>query len=116
MSDQINTYESEYRKYAEAFGRAALQGDTNGTRENFGKLATVRAKLKACGKKGEALLRCLMRDNSDAVAVRAAIDSLPFSEEEGLEVLDAIARKSGPIAFDARMTAKLWRAGELRKR
>ena len=116
MSNQIDAYESGYRRYAEAFGRAALKGDTKGTRENFAKLAAVRAKLKACGREGEALLRCLMRDSSDAVAVRAAIDSLPFAEEESLEVLDAIARKSGPMAFDARMTAKLWRAGGLRKR
>jgi len=116
MSNQIDALESGYRQYAEAFGRAALRGDVRATRENYGKLAVIRVKLKGSGKEGEAVLRRLMKDSSDAIAVRAAIDSLPFAEREGLEVLDAIAEKNGPIAFDARMTAKQWRAGQLRNR
>ena len=71
------------------------------------------AELKACGKQGEPVLRGLMRNSSDAVAVRAAIDSLPFAEEEGLEVLDTVAKKNRPIAFDATMTAMQWPASEL---
>lgn len=57
-----------------------------------------------------------MKDRSDAVARSAAFDSLPFAEVEALEVLDAIAKKAGPIALDAMMCAELWRAGELKVR
>jgi hypothetical protein len=80
----------------------------------YDKLIAIDPKLRACGKHGEAVLRRLMKDRSDAVASWAATDSLPFAEAEGLAVLDSIAKKAGSIAFDAEMIAEKWRAGELK--
>jgi hypothetical protein len=114
MSSPIDALELEYRKYAEAFGKASERSDAKATNRNFDKLAVVRVKLKASGKQGEAVLRRLMKDRSSAIAKCAAADSLPFAEAEALKVLDAIGKKTGPIALDAEMTAELWRAGELK--
>ena len=97
----------DYRKYAEAFGAAANLGDARAANRNFNKLIAIGKKLRACGKTGESALRRLMKDRSDAVASWAATDSLPFAEAEALMVLDAIAKKSGTTAFDAKMTAEL---------
>lgn len=116
MADQIDVLELKYRKYAEARGSAAARYDVRATNRNYDKLAEIRPKLKACGEQGKAVLRRLMKDGSDAIAMSAAFDSLPFAEAEALKVLDAIAKKAGPIALDAMMCAKLWRAGELRIR
>lgn len=115
MIDKLDVLESEYRKYAEAFGKAAERYDAKATNRNFDKLAVVRLELKACGKKGEAVLRRLIKDRSDSISKCAAVDSLPFAEAEALKVLDAIGKKTGPIALDAEMTAELWRAGELKR-
>jgi hypothetical protein len=116
MNDQIDALGTQYRKCAEAFGAASVRGDAKAMNKNFDKLAAIGPKLRAYGAKGEAILRCLMKDRSEAVASWAATDSLPFAEAEGLEVLDAIATRNGPIPFGARMTAKQWRAGELKLR
>jgi len=116
MNNSIDELESDYRKYAEAFGKAAERSDSKATNRNFDKLAVVRLKLRACGETGKAVLRRLMKDRSNAIAKCAAVDSLPFAEAEALEVLDAIGKKAGPIALDAEMTAELWRAGELKNR
>lgn len=114
MSHQLSTLEKEYRKCAEAYGRAAVEGDAKVMNKNYNRLDAILAKLREYGKQGEDVLRRLMKDGSDAVATFAATDSLLFAETEGLKVLDAIARKNGPIPFDARMTARQWRAGQLK--
>lgn len=114
MTNQIRALEVEYRKCAEVIGKASVLGDAKTINWNYDKLAVIGAKLKAYGEQGQAILHRLMKDSSDAVASLAAIDSLFFAEAEGLEVLDSIAEKHGPIAFNARITARQWRAGELK--
>jgi hypothetical protein len=116
MPNQIDALESKYRKYADASTAAILRGDAKTANRNFDKLVAIAPKLKAFGAEGEAVLRRLMKDASDAVATSAAFDCLPFAEAEALEVLDAIARKAGIAALDAKMIAKEWRAGRLRNR
>lgn len=114
MADQIDVLELKYRKYAEARGLAAARCDVRATNRNYKKLAEIRAKLRACGEQGKAVLCRLMKDGSDAIAMSGAVDRLPFAEAEALKVLDAIARKMGPVALDAMTCAELWRAGELK--
>jgi hypothetical protein len=114
MSTQVDTLEAEYRKCAEAFGTAVKLGDARATTRNYDKLLAIGPKLRAHGMQGQAVLRRLMKDRSDAIASWAATDSLPFAEAEGLAVLDAIGKKAGSIAFDAQMTAEQWRAGKLK--
>jgi len=116
MNDPVKALESEYRKCGEAFGAAVKLGDADASNKNFRRRAAIVQKLRACGKPGEAVLRRLMKDRSDAVAVWAATDSLRFAEVDALEVLDAIANKKGLIPFDARIIAEQWRAGELKIR
>lgn len=116
MNDQIEALGAQYRKCADAYGTASVRGDAKAMNRNFDKLTAIGLKLRAYGEKGEAILRRLMKDRSEAVASWAATDSLPFAEAQALEVLDAIAAAHGPIPFNARMTAKQWRAGELKIR
>ncbi len=113
MTSPIETLESEYRKRGEAFDAAVKVGDPMTSTKNLRKGAAIGRELRAYGKQGEAVLRRLMEDRSDAVAVWAATDSLPFAEADALKVLDRIANKKGLIPFDARITAEQWRAGEL---
>lgn len=114
MSKQIDALEAEYRKYAEAYGRAVELGDAKATNKNYDKINAIGPRLRAHGMQGEAVLRRLMKDRSDAIASWAATDSLPFAEAEALAVLDAIGKKAGSIAFDAEMTAEQRRAGKLK--
>lgn len=116
MNIAIESLESEYRRCGESFSAAAKLGDAKESDRSFKKRATIRRELRALGKQGEAVLRRLMKDRSDAVSVWAATDSLVFAEREALEVLDSIARKKGLIAFDAKIIAEQWRAGELKIR
>jgi hypothetical protein len=112
MSKQIGALESDYRKYAEAYGRAVERADAKAANRMFDKINAIGPKLRAHGMQGQAVLRRLKKDRSDVIASWAATDSLP--EAEGLAVLDAIGKKAGSIAFDAEMTAEQWRAGKLK--
>lgn len=116
MNNPIEALESEYRECGEAFGEAVKLGDPAASNKNFRKRAAIVQKLRTCGKQGESVLRRLMKDRSDAVAVWAATDSLLFAEVDALKVLDRIASKKGLIPFDARIIAEQWRAGELKIR
>ena len=115
MANQIEALEAKYRKYAEASTEAIRQGDAKTANRNFDKLKAVVPKLKAFGPQSEVVLRRLMKDPSDAVATSAAFDCLPFAETEALKVLDTIGGKGGIVAFNAKMIAKEWRSGELKK-
>ncbi len=114
--DQIKTLESRYRECAEAYGIASERGDSKMTNRNYDRLTALVPKLREYGEEGEAILRRLMNDRSDAVAVWAAMHSLPFAETDALHILDAIGKKNGTAALDAIMTARLWRAGDLKVR
>ena len=114
MNNQLLRLESDYRKYAEAYGKAVERDDATAANRMFDKINALGPKLRAHGLQGEAVLRRLMKDRSDVIASWAATDSLPFAEAEGLAVLDALGKKAGSIAFDAEMTAEQWRAGKLK--
>lgn len=114
MTKQVDSLEETYRRAAHDYGAAAQLGNAKAKTKSLKKLISIGPKLRTGGKKGEGALRRLMRDPSDAVATWAARDSLPFAEQEALAVLDAIGKKTGPIAFDAEMVAETWRAGKLK--
>jgi len=114
--DRVETLESRYREYADAYGIASERGNSKAANRNYDKLAALIPELRAYGDQGQAILRRLMKDRSDAVAAWAALHSLPFAETDALQILDLIAEKKGVTALDAMMTARLWRAGELKVR
>ena len=113
MSIKLDVLESRYRQHGVTYEAAALLGDAKAMNKIFAKWIAIGPKLRGAGEDGQSVLRRLMGDPSDAVATWAATDSLPFAEKEALKVLDAIAKKGGPIPFDAMMTAEQWRAGKL---
>lgn len=113
MSQDVELLEGKFRQYAEAHGAASEQGDYKTANRNYDKLLGIVAKLRVHGAQGEAALRRLMKDRSDAVAAFAATRSLPFAEADALEVLEAIARKAGAVGFNAEMVIKEWKGGRL---
>lgn len=113
MTCDSRILESEYRKCAEDYGAAYIQGDYKTTNKNYLKLAKLLQKLRATGKHGEEILRRLMTDRSDAVAMWAATHSLPISEKEALVTLVAIAGRGGIIGHSSKMVIREWQAGRL---
>lgn len=113
MIGNTEALEANYRTCAEAYGAAYMRGDHKVTNRNYDKLTVLVAKLRTCGEKGEAILRRLMKDESDAIAMCAATHSLPFAERDALDVLDSIARRGGVIGFSAETTVKEWKSGRL---
>lgn len=106
--------EAKYRKYAEGHGAGFTVGDSKMANRNYDKLAALLPKLRATGDRGEQILRRLMNDPSDAVAMWAATHSLPVAEEEALATLRAIAGRGGIIGFSAEMVIREWKNGRLR--
>lgn len=113
MSHNVETLEAKYRKYAEEYGAAYKGYDYKRTNKNHDKLAALLPKLRATSDRGEGVLRRLMKDQSEAVALWAATHSLPIAEGDALETLGAIAQKGGIFGFDARMVIKEWQSGRL---
>ena len=109
----IQTLESDYRDLAEAHGAATQRGDYKAANKSYGKLIAVLAKIRVKGKDGEASLLNLVRDQNESVPCWAATHSLPFAESSALAVLEALALRVGPIAFDAKMVVQQWKKGQL---
>jgi hypothetical protein len=114
MSNNAETLAAEYRNYAEEYGAAYRDYDYKRTNRNHDKLVALLPKLRAISDRGEKILRQLMKDPSDAVALWAATHSLPVNEEEALSVLDSIAQRGGVFGFDEKMVIKEWQSGHLK--
>lgn len=114
MSEMINTLIKEYREHAEAHGKATLTGDHKAANRSHDKLVALVPKIRNLGHTGEAALLTLTKDASDAVVCWAATHSLRFSESPALAALEGLSKKTGPIAFSAKMVAQQWMKGELK--
>lgn len=113
MTNNTETLEARYRKYAEDYGVAYTSHDYKRTNRNHDKLHALLPELRATVDRGEGILRRLMADQSDAVATWAATHSLPVAEKDALATLEAIAKKGGMIGFGAGMVIKEWKSGRL---
>jgi hypothetical protein len=113
MSHNVEMLESKYRKYAAEYGAAYQSYDYKRANRNHDKLAALLPKLRALPDRGKEILRRLMKDQSDAVALWAATHSLPIAENDALEMLDFLAKRGGVSSFDAQMVMKEWQSGRL---
>ncbi|OAM91695.1 DUF2019 domain-containing protein [Termitidicoccus mucosus] len=114
MNETIETLIKEYREHAEAHGRATLSGDYKAANRSHDKLVALVPKIRALGHSGEAALVVLTDDSSDTVVCWAATHSLRFSESRALAALEKLSKKTGPIAFSAKMVVQQWAKGELK--
>lgn len=105
--------EASYRRFAEGHGAGWTSGNSRLANRNHDKLVALLPKLRATADRGAEILRRLMKDPSDAVAMCAATHSLPISEAEALATLRAIARKGGVMGFNAETVIKEWKSGRL---
>jgi hypothetical protein len=113
MSNVIDTIKNQYRALALAHGRATKAGDYKEANRNHDKLLALVPKIRACGQDGEAVLLALTEDSDEAVVCWSATHVLPFDEKRALAVLSELAKKPGPMGFNAKMVVQQWKKGEL---
>ncbi len=74
-------------------------------------VAAVYGELRRRGQ-ADALAPLLTHENL-GVRSWAGAHALEFAPHEGERVLEELSRDSGPVGFEARMTLRTWREGEL---
>lgn len=114
MIPDAEALEEKYRKYAEDYGAAYVNGDHKKANRNYTKLAALLPQLRAIGKQGEEILQRLRSSQSDAVAMWASTHSLPIAEEDAVATLDSISRRGGIIGHSSKMVIREWQSGRLK--
>jgi hypothetical protein len=102
-----------YRRAASAHGEATVAGDHEAANRHHDILAEVYRELRARGTAAKEALLPLMQDPDDAVRSWAAAHGLEFAPEKAEPVLSALAESRGISAFNAKMTLREWRKGNL---
>jgi hypothetical protein len=111
VSNTIDILKNEYRTLALAHGRATNTGDYKEANSSHDKLVMLLSKIRACGRDGEAVLLALTEESDDAVVCWSATHVLPFDEKRALAVLNELAKKPGPVGFNAKMVVQQWKKG-----
>lgn len=103
---------SRYVEAASAHQMASEQGDHTRANPQHDIVAAVYRELRGRGE--EEALRPLLTHNDPGVRSWAGSHALAFSPQDGEKVLEALAKESGVVGFNAQMTLETWREGELR--
>jgi hypothetical protein len=113
MSETIHNLKEEYRRLAQAHGRATLSGDYEAANRNHDELVALDPMIRAFGDTGKAALLELVEDADEAVVCWSATHALAFDEARALAALEPLAKKQGPMGFNAKMVIRQWKKGEL---
>jgi hypothetical protein len=113
MSESVEKLKTEYREMAVAHGKATFSGDYKAANLSHDKIVALVPKIRVFGKEGEAALLALTQDHDEAVACWAATHALSFNEKQSLYVLENLAKKPGPMGFNAKMVVQQWKKGQL---
>ncbi len=113
MKETIQQLIKDYRESASAHGKATFDGDHKAANRNYHKLVALLPKIRAYGNAGEMALLALSADKDESVACWSATHSLKFEENRALSVLSDLAKKAGPIGFNAKMVVQQWAKGQL---
>jgi hypothetical protein len=107
--------ERQFIESARQHGFYTHEGNPRATNKAHDRVVAAREGLRARPDKGRQFLSACLADDDPAVATWAAFYLLPFRDAEAIETLERVARSDvGPVAFDAEMTLKEWRAGRLK--
>jgi hypothetical protein len=102
-----------YRTAAAAHDKATERGDPKRANAHHDVVASVYRELRAGGLQSRLLV--LLEDPYERVRCWAAAHALEFAPHLGEPVLSALAQHElGIVSFDAEMTPKVWREGQLR--
>jgi hypothetical protein len=102
-----------YRHAAAAHGEATAAGDHEAANRHHDIVAAVYRELRSRSLSAQKALLPLMQDPDEAVRSWAAAHGLEFAPEEAEPVLTALAESRGISAFNAKMTLREWRNGNL---
>ena len=102
-----------YHRAASAHGEATVAGDHKAANRNHDVLAAVYRELRARGASAQKTLLPLMQDPDDSVRCWAGSHCLEFAPEQAEPVLRALSESRGILAFNAKMTLREWRKGNL---
>jgi hypothetical protein len=102
-----------YQRAASAHGQATAAGDHEAANRHHDLVAAIYRELRSRGLLAQKALLPLMQDPDDAVRSWAASHALEFSPEQAEPVLIALAESRGISAFNAKMTLREWRKGNL---
>ena len=112
-SSSIEELADGYRRAASAHGQATHAGDHETANRHHDMVAAIYRELRARGRSAQEALLPLMQDSDDAVRSWAASHALEFAPEQAESVLNVLAEGRGISAFNAKMTLREWRKGNL---
>lgn len=105
---------NEYLSFAIEQGKALEIGDSKTVNKFYDKIIKTIKKLKELGPEAILKLEPYLNEENDHVAVCVAYDLLPYKTAEAEATLLRISQKGGLVSFDAEMTLKEWRKGNLK--
>ncbi|MBK1814898.1 hypothetical protein JIN84_04680 [Luteolibacter yonseiensis] len=109
----IDEIKIAYRMHATAHGKATMTGDYKAANRSHDELVALVPVMRSFGEAGTAALRELTEDADEAVVCWSATHLLASDEGKALGALEPLARKPGPIGFNAKMVIQQWKKGEL---
>jgi hypothetical protein len=103
-----------YEEAASAHGQANRRGDFRAGNPAADAVAAIYREIRSRGFEHQRMLLPLLLSTDDGVRGWAAAHALEFEPRQGEAILLDIAKLKGSEGFDAKMTLKVWREGNLR--
>lgn len=111
-ADDLQAMVECYREAAQAHGRALLEGDHGLANRSHDIVAAIYRELRGRGL--QSVVIRLLRDPDRSVRLWAAAHTLELNADLAVPVLTALAEGQDVISFEAAVTLRQWRKGELR--
>lgn len=103
-----------YEKAASDHGRANREGDFRAGNPSAERIAAIYRVVRNRGLEHQRMLLPLLLSSDNGVRSWAAAHALEFEPRRGEAILLEIAKQKGIEGFNAKMTLKVWREGNLR--
>ena len=104
---------AEYCEAAQIHGRATDAGDARRGNRAHDRIVRLRSELMSHGEAYQQGMLALLKHRDPHVRVWAASDILSFAPDEAVRALrEVAAQMPKAAALNAKMTLKLWEAGE----
>ena len=103
-----------YERAASAHGQANAHGDYRAGNPAADRVAAIYREIRSRGTEHQKMLLPLLLSNDIGVRGWAAAHALEFEPRQGEAILLDIAKREGLEGFNAEMTLKVWREGDLR--
>lgn len=103
-----------YERAAADHGQANSRGDYRAGNPASDRVAAIYREIRRRGTEHQKMLLPLLLSNDIGVRGWAAAHALEFEPRQGEAILLDIAKREGLEGFNAQMTLKVWREGNLR--